>query len=330
MDLAREVQEKVTVGDMWLSAFMSGIDQKHFKDQFKRQIIRLMDEYRRDGDHGIYNTSEKLIAKRSFAHLNEQAEPGEVYDPAATEKLRKGYGNYHQIMDVLDKRIRDNFERKMVFESVPLFSFLMRDFLTKESERIIRDDPVTVALKLAFDPAEAASRLDGKGFLDAAKGIRYIRNRMLASVTTELVKWCHKVLPAEAEKCGLQKDAEKRQSEDRVSFELATSLGELDSEDIDVANISDLAQLKVVIEEAESLLDDGQVFSGKSRMDPCLLYVTEDGKYYQQHLGQMFYYGSAEGSILLEDKDEINSILNTGVSPIMLTKAEMVQCGLAE
>lgn len=340
MNIENEVQNQAdgkvkTIREMWLEDFFSESDQKYFKDTFLYSISRIFDEYRAEGGSGVYNTSNKLVAKPNLSHLNVPAKSGDEYGQAAMERIRDAFQRYQKILSILG-RVSVHYKGEIV-GSVPLFAFLMRDALTTQSRRIVDDDPVIAALKLAHSPSQIARRFSRKTDYGAAysaeDGISYIRKRMRARVSRELIEWCHMHLPEEAARLGLPKEAVNGEGASEV--ELVYSLEGLDMDVADFDLSYSLAELRGFIADIESLIEGGQVFyfgsDGVVEDGYYVLYETENGSYYQLHIRDWPLYAdtASQDSILLEDKETIAAILDTGVSPFVLTEAEMKRCGLA-
>jgi hypothetical protein len=325
----REQSDAPTIRDMWLEDFLSRIDRGHFNERFRTSLIRIFDEYREEGCDGVYNTSRKLVAKKQLAHLNVPAKQGDEYDPVAMERLVVAHKRYQVIVKVLAQRERER-DRKDIFDSVPLFIFLMRDLLTNEQDRVIDDEPLITALKLAYSPYELMRRATCKDVHGAGKFIDYIEKRMAAKVTSELAQWCHDAFPVEAEKYELPKEAMTGEWVGKV--ELAYSLEQLEPDTIDL-DYSNLFEVQDRIRYLESLIDDGQVFDFRSdeRVEDGYYVLREaaDGRYFQQHIDRCDYWGSGIGLELLEDEEMIAAILDTGISPIFLTEKEIQESGLA-
>jgi hypothetical protein len=309
---------------------LSKVDRKYFKDSFRNPLLWIMDERRKDGNDGVFNTGKKVFARKNLGHLNSPAKAGDEFDPAAMGKVEVAYHRYLKIVSILGKRVNAH-DRKMILGSIPLFEFLIRDALTVQSHRIIDDDPVIAALKLAFNPYVLIRRLSSKEVSRVEELIDYIRSRMAAKVTSYQVKWCLENFPADFERCGLSKETVSGNWIDRV--DAVHLLEDLSMDVLDFNDISDLEHLKYLIRHIETLIDDGQVFcftSDNGSVDGYyVLRDTNDGRYFQQPILDCDSFYRGYGSELLEDEDLIDAILYTGVSPIFLPEEELKECGLA-
>jgi hypothetical protein len=318
--------EPCTIYELWLSEFKSKINAKYYNDKFDSHIIRLLDEHREAQERGIYNTTEKLVARRRLAHLKVQARKQDEYDPARMPEVVTAYQGYHEIMHLLVKRLGYRHLRNMNLNSVPFFVFIVRDLLTRESYRIIREDPVIAALKIAISPTRITERLGSKDKWIVAEGIRYIQNRMASKVTSELAAWCHETLPAEAERCGLPKEPVRNEFEGGGRFELLYSLDGMDLKVVDDQHLVDLWELKSHIEKLELLIDDNHVFYFDTEdyiENYYLLYASETGKYYKQHINDRLNCRSEAGLTPVDDNETLAAILDTGISPILILESDI-------
>lgn len=324
--------ERPTIGESWLSEFKREIEMKHYNHKFDSTILRILDEYRKSKDQGIYNDINRVIARKHLTHLNLQAKQEDEYDPARMKEVVNAYKGYHTIMTVLEKLYMNETRPKIRYSKL-FFGFVVRDFLTRESHRVIREDPVTAALKMVgFSPWRIAEKFNSRERYSVTMGIDHIRKRMAAKVSSDLAQWCHAFLPAEAERWALPKEPVRNEFEDGASFDLVYSLMGLEWDAIDFDSISDLDELKYKIELAESLIEDGHVFyfgSEESTEGFYLLYVTEKSTYYQQHIGEKLRSLDTEGLTLLPDNEKLAAILDTGISPIMIAEAEIYDGELA-
>lgn len=318
-----------TISKKWRDEFLSQSGEKDFNPNFERPLLCLMDEFRKAGDRGVYNTAEKFVGKRNLAHLNVEAKPGDEYDSAAMDRFVSEYQKYKLIVQILWQRAHDSDEKK-IFDSVPLFTFLMRDFLTNENHRIIDDEPLIAAAKLAalsiYRLMEKATR---KNVDSANEFIRFIERRMAANVTSALAHLCHEILPAEAERCGLHKEAVMGDWVDKVR--LVSLLEELPPDALDLEYIADMTELKYRIQDVESIIDDGQVFCYDTDEQDgyYVLRKADDGRYFQQDIRNYDDWGSGFGLELVDNEELVAAILDLAISPITLTEEELKESSLA-
>jgi hypothetical protein len=225
----------LTIREQWLVEFRSRIDLKYYNARFDYQTLRLLDEFRKADGPAIYNTAGQFVAKTNLAHLNTEARQEDECEPLCMRQIVNAYGGYHGIMTLLEKKLRNDHPRPMIFGSIPFSTFFMRDSLTSESDRIIREDPVIAALKLANHTNEIVRRFCGKGEWRAQKGINYIRKRMTARVMSYLAHWCHEYLPTDAVRCGLPKEPVRNEFEDGATVKLLYDLESLPYDEFDLS-----------------------------------------------------------------------------------------------
>lgn len=326
------------VRDLWLEQFKAQIDPKHFNQKFERSILRILDEHRKGKNQGIYNDVHEVFGRSNLAHLNEQAREEDRYDPTRMNEVATAYMGYHVIIEILRKRFDNDDSHLKIFDSEPFFTLIVRDLLTVESSRVIKEDPVTAALKIAFDPTKIQDKLGCKERWRAALGIEYLRLRMKSKVTSDLAKWCHQAFPAEAVRCGLPNEDIKNEFENGGWFKLITDLEDVGLDVIDSSDLCDMAELKDKIVNTEGLVDDDHVFyfeSHKEMGEYYVLYESEKGKYFQKELREsvLCYCGRVScGTDTLkeiEDNEKLAAILDTGISPIEIFEIQLEQGALA-
>jgi hypothetical protein len=312
--------EAQTIAGVWLSQFKTAINVKYCNKKFDSHILRLMDEHRDPKHKGIYNTARRLAARNSLAHLRVEAKPNDEYDPSLLAEIVTAYQSYHKIIEVVEKFYQQSLPRSPLLGSTIFFSFVVRDFLTEITSRVIQEDPVTAALKMIDYGYEIPTRFGAWDIRKRQDGISYIRNLMAAKVRSYLAVWCHEAFPADAQRCGLPKEPVMDESCDG-EFEKVFSLEIIDCSVVNTSSCIDLLALKSMMDFVEFLIENNHVFCfpEKKNIDGWYVFCqTKSGSYYYQDIDYIINYHEFDEIVVLDNNDTLDALFDTGMIPIMI------------